>query len=80
MCVQLKLKAAASLPAQQLQQKTPSGAEEGLEAQPLKLSMKTRSFSRDLTMSSDLASEDLGIASHALPRPGLPSPLRTPRK
>ena len=79
-CVQLKLKAAAAGPPSPLQQKTLSSAEEGQEAQPLKLSLKTRSFSRDLTMSSDLASEDLGIAVPPLPRPGLPSPLRVPRK
>ena len=78
--MQLKLKAAAAGPGAPLQQKLLADAEEGQEAQPLKLALKTRSFSRDLTMSSDLASEDLGIATPALPRPGLPSPLRAPRK
>ena len=81
-CVQLKLKAAGMEP-QPLQkgQKSGSGLEDGTsEAMPLKMSLKTRSFSRDLTMSSDLAAEDMGIATTSLPRPGIPSPPRLPKR
>ena len=44
---------------------------------PLKNTLKTRSFSRDLTMSSDLAAEDMGIATTSLPRT---SPPRAPKR
>ena len=80
--VQLKLNAPSDPVALKAGHKTPSGAEEGAreELLPLKHSLKTRSFSRDLTMSSDLAAEDMGIATASLPRPGLPSPARPARR
>ena len=79
---QLKLRAASEPLPLKFGAKSPSGAEEGTreEALPLKMSLKTRSFSRDLTMSSDLTAEDLGITTASLPRPGLPSPARPGRR